>query len=145
MMKLGLKGKAEEKVSRDNIASSVGNPGMDVYATPFLVALMEKAAMQSLEGSLEKGQGSVGTKMEVRHLAATPPGMTVRCESELVEQEKNRLLFKLTAYDDLEKVAEAVHERYIVRCEEFLKKAEEKAEKQSGALGSERGGCKDDT
>ena len=78
---------------------------------------------------LEEGQGTVGTRMELSHLAATPLGMTVCCETELVEIDRRKLVFKIEAYDGVDKVAEGRHERFIVDNAKFLGKANGKLQK----------------
>lgn len=120
MLTVGIKGKQTQLVTMENVASAVGNPGVDVFATPFLVALAEKTCLESIRPHLEEGQSSVGTQVNIKHLAATPLGMNVVCESELIEVDKSRLLFKVTAYDDVEQVMEGTHERFVVNFEKFL-------------------------
>lgn len=122
MLNVGLKGKQTQLVTMENVASAVGNPGVDVFATPFLVALAEKTCIESIKPHLAQGQSSVGTQVSVKHMAATPVGMNVVCESELIEVDKSRLLFKITAYDDVDQVMEGTHERFVVDFEKFLSK-----------------------
>ncbi|HUW64445.1 MAG TPA: thioesterase family protein [Spirochaetia bacterium] len=123
MLQPGIKGEAGALVAGDNTASAYGSGGVPVFATPAMVALMEKAARLSVEPYLEPGQTTVGTRLEVRHLAATPEGLTVTARSELVAVEGKKLVFKVQASDDVELVGEGAHERYIVREDSFLKKA----------------------
>ena len=81
---------------------------------------------RSVVEGLEPGQGTVGTKMELSHLSATPIGMTVRCETELVEIDRRKLVFSIQAFDEVEKIAEGRHERFIINEESFLEKANAK-------------------
>ena len=97
-LKTGLKGRAEVAVTHENTAAVMGSGALEVFATPAMVALMEKAALESVQPCLEEGQGTVGTRLEISHLAATPVGMTVRAESELVEVDRCKLVFIVTAW-----------------------------------------------
>ena len=122
-LKTGLKGHAEVAVTHENTAAVVGSGALEVFATPAMVALMEKAALESVQPYLEEGQGTVGTRLEISHLAATTVGLTVWAESELVEVDKRRLVFIVTAWAGDEKVGEGTHQRFIVNNESFLAKA----------------------
>ena len=97
-LKTGIKGSAEARVTEDNTAKAVGSGELRVFATPCMLALMEKAA-QSVAPFLDEGQSTVGTRAEFTHDAATPVGMTVRAESELVSVDGRKLTFKVTACD----------------------------------------------
>ena len=121
-----VKNKKEVKVTEELTAAAMGSGLLPVYATPCLVALMEETCHTSLKEMLQEGQGTVGTRIDIKHLAATPIGMTVTCESELVEIDGRRLVFNVTAYDDCGKVGEATHERFIIDNEKFMAKAEAK-------------------
>ena len=99
-MDTGIKGFKEIIVTKELTAMSMGSGDLDVYATPSMIALMEGTASESVKSELDEGQGSVGTSISVKHLAATPIGMRVRCESELVEVDGRRLVFNITAYDE---------------------------------------------
>src|SRR5439155_5998532 len=81
----GLVGEARAMVDRTNLASSFGPAGIDVYGTPAMIALMENAAVNAVAGLLPSGSASVGTRLDVRHLAATPPGLEVSARAELTE------------------------------------------------------------
>jgi fluoroacetyl-CoA thioesterase len=131
MIVTGLKGKVECKVVMENTAMRVGSGSVPVFATPMLVALMENAAINALAGKLSKGQVTVGTVVEVKHLAATPIGMVVRAEAELTMVEGARLTFRVEAYDQKEKVGEGTHQRYILDEARFLTKVEAKAQEFS--------------
>ena len=101
-------------VTPEFTAHAMGNRGVHVLATPFLVGLLENAGAAVLRSAIVAGGGSVGTMVEMRHLAATPEGMTVRARATLLETDGKRFLFTVTAWDDKEKVAEGRHERYLV-------------------------------
>jgi predicted thioesterase len=118
-------------VSDKDTASTYGSGLLPVYATPALVGLMEGAAVKALEGRLPESQTTVGGRIDVRHLAATPVGMHVRARAELAEIEGRRLIFRVEAWDEAEKIGEATHERFIVDQEKFLARANAKAGQQT--------------
>lgn len=126
MLSVGLKGKQEEVVTKANSASAVGSGLLDVYATPAMIALIEKTAWMSIAEELGEGEGTVGTKLEVAHSAATPLGMKVWCETELVEIDRRRLVFKVACFDDKGEIGSGIHERFIINNEKFMAKAEAK-------------------
>ena len=123
----GLRGIAETAVTPENTAAAAGSGALPVFATPCMIGLMENAAMLSVQPYLAEGQGSVGTRIEVSHLAATPVGMKVRAESELLEVDRRRLVFRVEAWAGEEKIGEGRHERFIVDSERFMQKALAKA------------------
>ena len=94
-----------------------------------MIALAEETALKSVADRLEPGQGTVGTRVDIAHLAATPLGMKVRCETELTEIDRRRLTFSVQVFDEVEKVGEGRHERFIIDNEKFLGKAGAKARK----------------
>ncbi len=116
----GMKGEAITVVVHENTAASVGAGGVEVFGTPMMVALMENASWQAVIEGLEEGQVTVGTVVDVRHLAATPLGQKVRAEAELIEVDGRRLVFKVEAFDERRKIGEGRHERTIVHLERFL-------------------------
>ena len=101
-------------VAEDRTAHAMGNRGVHVFATPFVVGMLEDAANAVLRPHLTAGAGSVGTMVEMKHLAATPVGMKVRAKATLLETDGKRFLFGVEAWDDREKVAEGRHERVLV-------------------------------
>lgn len=125
-LEVGIKGEAKETVSDANTARAVKSGTLLVYATPAMIALMEQAAYTSVADRLEKGQGTVGTLMNVAHLSATPVGMEVTAKSELTKIDRRKLLFKVEAFDGKNKIGEGVHERFIVDNEGFQAKADAK-------------------
>lgn len=118
----GLTGEARTTVVHENSAAAVGAGGVEVFGTPMMIALMENAAWRAVEDSLEEGDVTVGTVVNVRHLAATPLGQKVRATAELIEIDGRRLVFKVEAYDEKRKIGEGQHERFIVSLERFLKR-----------------------
>lgn len=131
MLKAGIKSIETVKVDDTNTAAAMGSGTLKVFATPSMIALMEKTAWKSVESYLEEGEGSVGTALDVKHVSATPIGMTVRCESELIETDGRRLVFKVSAYDDVGLIGEGTHQRFIVKGDKFQAKADSKAEKRN--------------
>lgn len=125
-MDTGIKGYKEITVTKELTAISLGSGDLEVYATPAMIALMEETASESVKPGLEVGQGSVGTCIAIKHLAATPIGMRVRCESELVEVDGRRLVFHITAYDEKDKIGEGTHERFIISNDKFQSKVNSK-------------------
>lgn len=122
MLSIGLKGNVTVTVNEDQTASAWGSGLLPVYATPAMIALMESTASKSVEPYLDEGFSTVGTLVNVRHLAATPAGMRVTCESELIQIDRKRLVFKVTAYDEKEPIGEGIHERFIISKEKFMEK-----------------------
>lgn len=126
MLKLGITGTQSVTVSEHNSAKTMGSGTLDVFATPAMIALMEKTAWTSISSYLEDGQGTVGTKLDVSHNAPTPLGMTVTCESKLVEIDGRRLVFELTVSDGKDVIGSGRHERFLIWDEKFQQKANSK-------------------
>lgn len=116
----GLTGEAETVVVHENTAAAVGAGGVEVFGTPMMIALMENAAWKAVAEQLDPGYVTVGTVVNIRHLAATPLGQKVRASAELTEVDGRRLVFHVTAYDEKQKIGEGQHERFIVHLERFL-------------------------
>ena len=127
MLQTGIKGYQEETVVEGKLASNVGSGLVKVYATAMMIALIEKAAVLSVEPYLESGQGTVGTLVNVSHCSATPLGMKVHAESELIEKDRRRLVFKVAAYDECGLIGEGLHERFIIDMKKFQDKTDSKA------------------
>ncbi len=125
-LKVGIKGNGSVLVEQANTAAAMGSGLLPVFATPAMIALMEKTASGSVQEYLEEGCGSVGTAIDVKHISATPPGMEVRCESELIQVDGRRLVFRVRAFDEAGLIGEGTHERFLIKNESFLKKAEGK-------------------
>ncbi|MCX7747854.1 MAG: thioesterase family protein [Clostridia bacterium] len=126
-LQLGLTASIETTVTKKDTAAEVGSGSVDVYATPIMICLMEKVAASSVEHHLPEGFATVGTLIDVKHLAATPVGMKVRAVAELVKLEERLLGFKVEAFDEVDKIGEGYHERFIINVEKFQKKAKEKS------------------
>ncbi len=123
----GLSGELEHLVKEEDTASQWGSGLVPVFSTPALVGLMESAAVKALEGSLQAGQTSVGSRIDVRHLAATPVGMKIRARAELTAIEGRKLTFKVQAWDEVDLVGEADHERFLVDEARFIARVKAKA------------------
>ncbi len=124
----GIKGEAKTQVDETNTAIAYGSGGVAVFATPAMIGLMEKAALDSVDKVLSPGLSSVGTRVDVKHLAATPIGMNITAKSELIVVDGKRLNFKIVAYDDSGLIGEGTHERCIIDLEKFMDKAQAKKE-----------------
>ena len=126
MLKVGMKGYAETVVSMENTAKKMGSGTLNVFATPAMVALMEEASWKCVTAELEPGMGTVGTSMQIKHVAATPLGMKVTAECELLEVDGRRLVFSVQVSDEVGVIGNGTHERFIVAEEKFLAKTESK-------------------
>ena len=124
MLQTGIRGTGEALVTEERTAKAMGSGELPVYATPALIALVEETAWKSVAGLLEPGQGTVGTRVDLAHVAATPLGKRVRCETELTELDRRRLVFSAVVFDEAGKIAEGTHERFIVDRERFLTTAQ---------------------
>jgi fluoroacetyl-CoA thioesterase len=122
----GLNGVSEMIVAKEDLASRLGGVALDVLSTPRLIQLMEVAAIEAIKECVPDQQVSLGTRVNIRHLSATPLGMKVTAHALLKSVEKNRLLFIVDAYDQKEKVAEGELERILVPLARFLQRIEEK-------------------
>ncbi len=122
----GLRGEARTAVTPENCASAVGSGLVEVFATPMMIALMEEAAARAVQPHLGEGETTVGTAVHVQHLAATPPGMSVRATAVLERVEGRRLTFRVEAFDDRERIGAGTHERFVIQRDRFLQRAREK-------------------
>lgn len=126
MLKVGIKNKETIMVTEENTAKKLGSGLLPVFATPAMIALMESAASNSVLKELDENEGTVGISLNVQHVSATPIGMSVYCESELIEIDRKRLVFKVEAYDESGLIGKGIHERFIINNEKFMSKAEDK-------------------
>ena len=126
-IQVGMSGEVEEVVTQQLTAEALGNKGVKVYATPYVICLMENAAQAAMLSHLPPGAGTVGTLVEMKHLAPTPLGMKVRARATLLETDGKRFLFHVEAWDEVEKIADGTHERFVVpNLEKFLERAMKK-------------------
>lgn len=123
----GLEGTAELVVGTNDTAPRVGSGRIAVLATPVMVSLMEAAALAAVEHLLPDTKQSLGTHLNVSHVAATPVGMRVRATAVLREVHGRRLVFAVRAEDDRERIGEGSHERVIVDTGAFIERIKRKA------------------
>jgi predicted thioesterase len=121
---IGAKARKSEKVTPANTARAYGSGGIDVYATPAMIGLMEGASLGAVDPLLPDGFGTVGLEVNVSHLAAVAPGAQVVAEAELVDTRGKKLFFKLAAFAGEKKIGEGTHVRYVVNLAEFAARAE---------------------
>lgn len=121
-LETGITGKQELIVSFEDTAAKYGSGLVEVFATPAMIALMEKTCFTSVLSYLPKGFGTVGTNVNITHTKATPVGMKVTCESELIEIDRKRLVFNVVAYDETGEIGRGSHERFIIDVDKFIKK-----------------------
>ena len=119
----GLVGDIRRMVSESNSAERYGNSGFPVLGTPALVGLFEEAGMAAVAGALAPNEGTVGTRVSIRHLAATPIGEEVRATARLTAVDGRRLIFALEASDAVRPIADGEMERFVVDVPRFLAKA----------------------
>ena len=122
----GLNGMSEMVVAEEDLVSHLGGVSVDVLSTPRLIQLLEAAAIETIKDYVPDEQVSLGTRVNIKHLSATPLGMKVTAHALLRSVEKNRLTFIVDAYDEKEKVAEGEHERILVPKDRFLQRVEKK-------------------
>ena len=123
-LKAGMTAEIKVEVTEENTASAVGSGSLRVFATPMLIAAMEKAACAAIAMGLGEGETSVGTKVDVEHLAPTPVGGTVLVRASLVEVDGRSLTFEVEARDEAGLVGRGKHKRFIVNADRFMEKAQ---------------------
>ncbi len=133
-LRVGLEAELCELVDERNSTSHLS--GEQVYTTPHLIAQMEHTCMKSVHPLLPEGQATVGVGINMRHLAGSPRGMTVRCKSVLVEVKRRILQFEVEAWDEFDKVGEGTHWRAIVNLEEAAARTRDKAQRFAAVKGT---------
>ncbi len=128
LFQAGMSREEEILVEPKYLALHMGSGDAGVLATPWMIAFMEWVSHHLLSASLPQGYSSVGTQLNVRHLAATPPGIKVRVRAEILGVEGSRVDFKVEAWDPQEKIGEGTHERYVIEEERFMKRVAKKRE-----------------
>jgi len=123
----GLSGTAELLVGEQHTAPRIGSGRIRVLATPVMINLIEAAALAAVEQSLPENHQSLGTHLDVTHIAATPVGMRVRATAEVVRVEGRTIHFKVRAEDERELIGEGIHERVVVNVERFDERVNRKA------------------
>ena len=122
-MESGIKFTLEKVVTNEMTARNMASGTLDVFATPSMIALIEETAWKSVAQELEEGMGTVGISLNVEHVAPTPVGMKVRCETELVKVDGRKLDFKVEVYDECDLIGKGTHIRFIVKNDKFHVKA----------------------
>ena len=125
-LQVGITNRLTEIVTEEKTAAVVGSGTLPVYGTPCMIALIEKCAWQSVAPFLSEGEGTVGTNLTVDHVAATPLGMEVVCETTLREMDGRRLVFDVEVSDAAGLIGRGTHERFVIANDRFLEKAESK-------------------
>ncbi len=128
-VKVGMEKTIEIEVTEDKLASAVGSGIAAVFSTPSLIALMENAAMQAIQDALPDGWSTVGARVEADHLAATPLGMKVKATAIVTEVDRRKVVFSIVAVDEVEKIGQCTHTRFIVDKAKFEAKSLDKAKK----------------
>jgi fluoroacetyl-CoA thioesterase len=109
-------------VGNEHLASRVGSGGLDVFATPSMIAFMEGTALQLAQEFLPETSSTVGTLVNVKHVKASPLGATITCEATITEVDGRRLVYEVKAFDDHGLIGEGIHERFVVDCAKFMAK-----------------------
>ena len=130
MLNPGIKGHQEITVEEKDLAIHVGSGTVHVLATPMMIANMEYTSAASVEELLGEGKTTVGVKVYVRHVAATPKGMKVTFDAELLEISANGkiLTFHVEAHDECGLIGEGTHQRAVVDRVRFDEKTQAKLE-----------------
>ena len=113
-------------ITMDNSAIHIGSGSSRVLATPWMIAFMERVSHRLLTCCLPEGYSSVGTHLDVHHLAPTPVGATIRVKAEVLSLDGIRVYFSVEAWDDQEKIGEGQHERVVIDEARFLRRVEKK-------------------
>ena len=125
-IEVGRTYQSQTRVEEWMTAEKAGNKGVPVLSTPMLVQLVEEAAMQCVNPLLDPDEITLGTHVDLSHVAATPVGLIVRTEVEVLKVEGRRIEYAFTAFDEREKIAEGTHERYVTSREKFRERLDEK-------------------
>ncbi len=123
---IGRTYQSQTRVEEWMTAEKAGNTGVDVLSTPMLLQLIEDAAVHCLGPTLSADEVSLGAFVELTHLAPSPVGFIIRTEVEVIAIDGRRIHFAFAAFDEREKIAEGMHERYVIDKSRFLKNLEEK-------------------
>lgn len=119
-IEVGMRYELTQKVEQKDTAKAYGSGLVEVFATPAMIALMEKTALNVVHKALEDGQNTVGTEVSVKHVKATPVGMQVRCTAVLIANEGAKLTFEVEAYDEKGLIGKGIHKRYIINEAGFM-------------------------
>ena len=128
-MEIGIKGHKEFIIDHLHTAKAMGSGELYIFATPALAAFIENVCMESVSKALEPGEETVGIHLDITHESATPIGMKVIVESELIQIDRRRLIFDVKAYDECGLISHGKHERFIIQNKSFLEKTNAKLKK----------------
>ena len=118
----GLRHCEELVVEHKDTAAVYGSGALEVFATPAMIALMEKTCLMSVYDKIGEGNTTVGIAVNIKHLKASPVGATIRCEAELIEVDRRRLVFKVQCFEGDTLIGEGIHERFVVESAKFMAK-----------------------
>ena len=118
----GLRHSETLVVEHKDTAAVSGSGALEVFATPAMIALMEKTSLESVADKIGEGNTTVGIAVNIKHLKASPVGSTIRCEAEIIEVDRRRLVFSVKCFEDETLVGEGIHERFVVNSEKFMSK-----------------------
>ena len=118
----GLHNSVTLVVEHKDTAAVYGSGALEVFATPAMIALMEKTCLEGVADKIGEGNTTVGIAVNIKHLKASPVGSIIRCEAELIEVDRRRLVFKVMCFEDETLVGEGTHERFVVDSQKFMSK-----------------------
>ena len=118
----GLHNSVTLVVEHKDTAAVYGSGALEVFATPAMIALMEKTCLEGVADNIGEGQTTVGIAVNIKHLKASPVGAIIRCEAEIVEVDRRRLVFSVKCYEGETLVGEGIHERFVVDSQKFMSK-----------------------
>lgn len=119
---IGTQVERTNTVTEEYTAKHLRSGAVDVLATPMLIAFIEETAMIALTPFLDEGENSVGTLVNISHLAATPVGMDVTCRVKITQVDRRRVVFDVEAFDECDKVCSGTHERFVINGKKFIEK-----------------------
>ncbi len=120
----GQKAEVYTKVTSDKLAVAVGSGSLKVFATPSMAALMEEAACAAVKPFLESSETTVGTSLHIEHTAATPKGMIVTAEAEVISVNGREITFQVSAQDETGQIGHGIHKRFVVHADKFQAKTD---------------------
>ena len=118
----GLRHNETMVVEHKDTAAVYGSGALEVFATPAMIALMEKTSLESVADKIGEGNTTVGIAVNIKHLKASPVGATIRCEAEIIEVDRRRLVFSVRCFEGDTVVGEGIHERFVVDSHKFMSK-----------------------
>ena len=133
-LRSGLTGHAELLVGNEQTAPHVGSGAVPVLTTPVLVNLLEAAALDAVERYVPVGQQTVGIRLDIRHFAATPVGMKVRAQAEVINVDGRMIAFRVWAEDEVELIADGAHDRVIITRNKFDARMRAKLERRQPSV-----------